>query len=441
MWADFITSGIKYEDDNPFKQKYFIIKFINIVCMVAILAFTAFVASLWIPGRDQPHWSLFVSIAITLFLIMLTMVMLRRNKNVNFASSLLIITLFFINAGHTFYTNRLGEDTDDIIVTLIIAPVIIFILKGTKRGLIWVFLFVLFTMFMMIIRPALYYELDSRLLDIMLTIFPSIAFVAIYIYVNERFAEIAERNKEELVKVLEKEQELIKSKEIFVNIAAHKLRTPISIMRGAVEKAIVQQNEASPALHDSLLSLQKTSDRMQRVVNEILTVFEIDKVQIMNKIEPVNVEELVHHVVDGLKEEAEMKSISIEIHPSTSPIPEIMTDFSHISEAVRNVVQNSIDYSEKEGKVDIFISQSNDRVIIIISDEGIGIPAIVQEVIFSKFFRFEKAVLKKPDGSGLGLYIAKSYINRLGGNIHFTSPKENGKGTQFTIELPLKTEG
>jgi signal transduction histidine kinase len=133
---------------------------------------------------------------------------------------------------------------------------------------------------------------------------------------------------------------------------------------------------------------------------------------------------------------AERNNITLQIDVKKSNIPNLHIDLLLIQEVIENLIANAIAYSTPSGKVDIIVDASENTVSIAVKDTGIGISKEDQKKLFTKFFRSEKAKIKNTEGSGLGLYVVKSYVERWGGKMNVES--EEGKGSIFTILLPIK---
>ncbi|HHE76682.1 MAG TPA: ATP-binding protein, partial [Candidatus Parcubacteria bacterium] len=118
-------------------------------------------------------------------------------------------------------------------------------------------------------------------------------------------------------------------------------------------------------------------------------------------------------------------------------LPKVFTDASLLKLVIENLIDNAIHYTRKGGEVSVNIERKNGRNIIFkIKDDGIGISEEEKKYIFKKFFRAENALRKRTRGNGLGLYICKSIIEKLGGKIWFDS--KLNKGTTFYFTLPIK---
>ena len=153
-----------------------------------------------------------------------------------------------------------------------------------------------------------------------------------------------------------------------------------------------------------------------------------------------NIVELLKNISFEFSNQMESKNITLEVNTPKKELPLITLDPNKIRMVIENLLDNGIKYTSRGGKITMSIkddnlNSSNQSLKIIISDTGVGIPEDEQKKIFRKFFRASNARLQEPDGSGIGLYIAKDIIERHGGALWFES--KEGQGTTFFITLPV----
>jgi signal transduction histidine kinase len=123
------------------------------------------------------------------------------------------------------------------------------------------------------------------------------------------------------------------------------------------------------------------------------------------------------------------------MHADIDESVEVMIDTERMPFVFENLIDNAIKYTSAGGIVSVMLARTAKNVLVTIADTGIGIPTDEQKNIFTKFFRATNAVKVVTDGNGLGLFVVKTIVERHGGTVSFVS--EVGKGTVFTIELPL----
>jgi len=238
----------------------------------------------------------------------------------------------------------------------------------------------------------------------------------------------------EIEKANEELKELDKRKTEFLSIVAHQLRTPLSGIKWAITMLLRGKLKPPSADQKKLILLcEKGNERMIAIVNQMLRAARIGE----NGISEINLEatDIVALISDVINESrltaAEHETAITFTHEGT--IPSLMIDREMIRLAVQNLLENAIRYSHSPSTVLINIKVQGTQVQCSIADNGIGIPADQQPYIFSRFLRARNAMAADPNGSGLGLFIAKSILEGHGGTIWFTS--EENKGTTFYFTL------
>ncbi len=246
-----------------------------------------------------------------------------------------------------------------------------------------------------------------------------------------------------------KERALEKAKDEFISVAAHQLRTPLGIMRWSMELLLDEHAGVVPeSLRGRVADIYATNQRMILLVNDLLNVSRIEQGRTMNEPKIINPVSAVQAVL----KEADLDARKHEVHITFTPpdsVHAVHVDPKRLHEALGNIVSNAIKYNEPGGSVEIVLTSREKEIEVSITDSGIGIPVNEKTRIFSKFFRAENAVRAQTDGSGLGLFIVKSYVEGWGGNAWFESPAKtrtdtNGKmtryGTAFHITIPVATD-
>ncbi len=235
---------------------------------------------------------------------------------------------------------------------------------------------------------------------------------------------------------LSKEEELEKMKLDFVSMASHELKTPLTSIIGYLsvymnENRGKMASEEFDLLEKSLISAQQ----LLTLIQNILSVSKIERDQLIITPLALNYQAVVMKAVDDLQNQAKQKNIFLTLSLPEQDLPEVAADPIRISEVITNLVANAINYTRAGGKVDVSFKITPNEVITIVSDTGIGIPKDAIPHLFNKFFRVSSTMQHAAKGTGLGLYIAKSIITRLGGKIWVES--EMGKGSKFYFTLPV----
>ena len=225
----------------------------------------------------------------------------------------------------------------------------------------------------------------------------------------------------------------------FVSNVSHELRTPLTSVRSYVEAlsdGAWQDKEIAPQF---LKVVQDETDRMIRMINDLLSLSRMDAGTTKLNLEYVNINELFNYILDRFdmiikkEEDPKKKKHTIERYFTKKDLwVEIDTD--KFTQVIDNIMNNAIKYSPDGGVITTRLLETHNHVILSISDQGLGIPRKDLGRIFDRFFRVDKARSRKQGGTGLGLAISKEVINMLGGQIWVDSVE--GKGSTFYISLP-----
>src|SRR3989338_210145 len=236
---------------------------------------------------------------------------------------------------------------------------------------------------------------------------------------------------------LSREEELEQMKLDFVSMASHELKTPLTSIIGYLSVFLDESKDKLPK--ESLSLLDKSfaaAQQLQTLITNLLNVNKIEKEQLSVSPEPTEYLPIVTKAIDDLRSQATQKNIVVTLTPH-QPLPKVLADPIRLNEVVINLLSNAINYTNPGGKVEIFIKASPTEVETIISDNGVGIPQEAIPHLFNKFFRVSNQTQKASKGTGLGLYIAKSIVDKMRGKIWVES--EVGKGSKFMFTLPIST--
>lgn len=233
-----------------------------------------------------------------------------------------------------------------------------------------------------------------------------------------------------------REKSVERMKTEFVSLAAHQLRTPLSIIKWSMS---MLKNEDFGKLNKKQGEVIKgafnNNERLILLVNDLLNVTHLEEGVYLYKMEPADVRDVVMIVIDGQKELLDKEKISLEFK-DPGLLPKTMIDASKIKLAIQNLIDNAIKYSSSGGKVLVTLGVEGENIKFKIKDSGLGIPKDQQDKIFTKFFRGANATKMRAIGSGLGLYLSKNIIEAHGGRIWFES--QENVGTSFYFSLPIK---
>jgi two-component system phosphate regulon sensor histidine kinase PhoR len=228
-------------------------------------------------------------------------------------------------------------------------------------------------------------------------------------------------------------KELEKIRQDFVANVSHELRTPLTTIKGYAETLLegALREEVAPQF---VQVIKRHADRLTKIVEDLLMLSKIESKEFHLKIEAIPVQELIHDVLDYIKEAAEKKKISIS--PSEIPSSLILeADRNYLEQVFTNLLDNAIKYSPERGMITISAVEKNQKEIqFSIKDNGIGIPRDDLPRIFERFYRVDKGRSQELGGTGLGLSIVKHIIQAHGGRVWAES--QPGEGSIFYFTLP-----
>jgi len=229
-------------------------------------------------------------------------------------------------------------------------------------------------------------------------------------------------------------KELEKIRQDFVANVSHELRTPLTTIKGYTETLLdgALKEEVAPQF---LQVIQKHTDRLAKIVEDLLTLSKIETKEFQLKKEKLYLSELIDDVLDFVKEGAKKKKISIDaVHISSSFI--IEGDRNILEQILINLLDNAIKYGREGGKITISANQKDQKEIeVSVRDNGIGIPQEDLPRIFERFYRVDKGRSQELGGTGLGLSIVKHLISAHGGRVWAES--QLGEGSTFYFTLPF----
>ena len=256
-------------------------------------------------------------------------------------------------------------------------------------------------------------------------------------YLNENYlsAQLLVRRDLELTEANTRLQELDAAKSEFVSVAAHQLRTPLTGIRWSYQALLEEEEgkltkEQRKIVEDAL----SAAIRMTNLVNDLLNVARIEEGRLGFIIKPSPLEPFLQQVVLRFSKQAEEKGIEFAFD-LPKDLPPISFDPEKTAVVMEDLLDNAVKYTSPGGRISVRVLPEKKFVKIEIEDTGIGILKDQQRLVFSKFFRADNALLFQTAGTGLGLYLVKSIVEKQGGSIGFKS--EEGKGSTFWFTLPV----
>jgi two-component system phosphate regulon sensor histidine kinase PhoR len=229
------------------------------------------------------------------------------------------------------------------------------------------------------------------------------------------------------------ERGLETAKSEFIATISHELRTPMTAVLGAAKTLLRNDIELSPERRRELLEMiGAQGTRLTQITEEILIASRLDRGDLRLDREHVKLDDVVRAAVDTMREHLP-RSISLEVTAEGNGATAI-GDRNRIEQVLVNLIDNAIKYSPRGGDVVVSTAKSAGAVRVEVRDEGLGIPVAEQEAIFEKFYRHDAHRTHVTGGTGLGLYICRELVRRMGGQIGVQS--EPGVGSTFYFELP-----
>ncbi|HZJ34583.1 MAG TPA: ATP-binding protein [Candidatus Angelobacter sp.] len=229
---------------------------------------------------------------------------------------------------------------------------------------------------------------------------------------------------------------LDKAKDEFVSMASHQLRTPLTSVKGYISMVIEgDAGKISDPQKKLLDEAFNSSERMVHLINDFLNVSRIQNGKFIIDKHPTDLSKVIGQEIDSLKPSALSRNLKFVYNPPKD-FPMIEIDEGKVRQVVINFADNALYYSHENTTINISLSIENNKALFTVKDNGIGVPTDEQEQLFSKFYRASNARKQRPDGTGVGLYLAKKIIDAHEGEIVFESVE--GKGSTFGFRLPLK---
>lgn len=232
---------------------------------------------------------------------------------------------------------------------------------------------------------------------------------------------------------LQREKELSDLKTKFLSMVSHEFKTPLSgILTSAILAEKYQLTEQQEKREKHLNIIKSKVQYLDNILNDFLSIERVESGKVSYKFTHFSLSKLVNEVVYNanitLKNQQEIS------YPKNIENIELYQDEKILELVISNLLNNAIKYSPENALITFEVEVFEKQIIFTIRDEGIGIPLNDQIHIFERYFRAENALLNQ--GTGIGLNIAKTHLENLGGSIRFNSIE--GKGTTFVVELPLE---
>jgi PAS domain S-box-containing protein len=233
---------------------------------------------------------------------------------------------------------------------------------------------------------------------------------------------------------LTEERAVEQLKSDFVATVSHELRTPLAAIYGAAVTLGREDLQLEEQMRSRLLGvIGEESERLAQIVNDVLLASHLDSGQLHLAIEACDGVELARSVIAAAEAHAP-DGITLKLK-APKQAPPVAADPQQLRQVFVNLVENAIKYSPEGGPVTMTVEELERAVRFRVTDEGLGIPVGERRRVFEKFYRLDPNMTKGIGGTGLGLYICRELVRRLGGRIWVES--NNGKGSAFNVEIPI----
>jgi len=454
-------ANVFLEENHHFSKKY---KFVllPVVAIISLLTLTPFVFSgidtIGVGGeasraRHEPGIAVFGALA--LFLVLGGIFFLARKtirgkglgkKQLQIVSAGTLITFAFLIAFNLVLPTTFKNVTLIPLAPIFFLPFILSTAYAILRyGLldikviateILTFVLAVVTLFEVVLAQ------DLKILIFRIVLFAAVLGFGILLIRSVR-KEVEQREQLEVLtkklKVANEElKRLDKAKSEFVSIASHQLRTPLTASKGYI--SLVLEGTYGALEEKFKKPLQKvyySNERLIHLVNDLLSLSRIESGKMKLEREPVDISEIVQSVIEELQIKAEERGLKLILKKSVPASFRMLLDKEKIRNVILNLIDNAIRYTKK-GSITTTIAKENNTIRLAVQDTGEGMTKEEIAKLFESFSRGQAGAKLSTEGAGLGLYIAKQFVQMHKGKIWATS-EGKGKGSAFFIELPIAT--
>ncbi len=232
-------------------------------------------------------------------------------------------------------------------------------------------------------------------------------------------------------------RELDELKSNFLSLMSHDLKTPIAKVQALTERLAREAQQLTPDQKKILEAIQRSNDELARYILSILNFQRVESQELVLNRKSNDMNVLIEDVVERLRALFEDKKILVETE--LEPLFALEFDEQLIRQVLTNLIENAIKYNREGTRVRVTSEELGDFVVVSVSDNGVGIPEDQQRELFKKFSRREKSTAERVKGTGLGLYLARYFLELHGGSIEVESTQ--GQGTTFRFRLPIHVTG
>jgi PAS domain S-box-containing protein len=232
---------------------------------------------------------------------------------------------------------------------------------------------------------------------------------------------------------LTEERALEEMRQDIVATVSHELRTPLAAVYGSAVTLRRADLDLGDEMRERLLDvISEESERLAAIVNDLLTASQLDSGKIQVDVEQCDAREIAQGVITSAETHLP-EGITLRLE-AAKRLPKVQADPSQLRQVLTNLVENAIKYSPEGGRIRLLLEPVDSQLRVAVSDEGLGIPAAEQRRVFEKFYRLDPGMTRGIGGTGLGLYICRELVRRVGGRIWVESAE--GRGSTFFVEVP-----
>ena len=235
------------------------------------------------------------------------------------------------------------------------------------------------------------------------------------------------------------ELELDRSRDDFIALAGHAMRTPLTSIGSYTELLLAAERDWSEPDREMLTVIARHTDKLREIIDDLMELAAIESGHLPPQRRPVDLASLLRAAVAGQAEAAAANAVTVRAELPPTAI--IEADPGRLEQLLDNLLSNAVKYSPDGGTVRVGLTADGDNsVTLTVADQGVGVPVGERDQVFRRFFRSSAAIERGIDGTGLGLTIARAIVRAHGGTIGLTSGRNGGSGTGtvVTVRLPVQ---
>lgn len=256
----------------------------------------------------------------------------------------------------------------------------------------------------------------------------------------ERVSKSLQKANKKLANTAKKLKVLDKAKNEFLSVAAHQLRTPATAIKGYTSMILEGTfGKCDDSVMDVLRKVCDVNERMTALIEDLLTTSRIESGYLKYEFAKANIQDILEELNNTFTIRAKESKLNFSIkYPQKDPLPEVVVDKNKIREVISNIIDNAIKYTPK-GNIKVTAEKVEEFIKISVKDTGRGMTERTKKNLFEKFTRGRESA-SDVEGTGLGLFVVKNYVEKHGGTISAYSDGL-GKGSEFVIKLPINGAG